>query len=208
MTNPVFVPPALLQRESGNVSSLSPAAFLFFFFKPPQPARGMLQIPQSPSSSLVSSCKKLEWGRQEIKIQERERDKSFPLNWYDFLFFLFVGLVYSIPQRTVYVNAHHGVCMLLLRICSVCLLWSRSVLSSRRWQHILSQSAAKKEWPEGKTAGVDDSEREEWVDERRGEHKDALKWDGGTDAKHSQCDETQIDYVLLLGAKNSSCQGV
>lgn len=45
----------LLQRECGNIF---PFLSLQFFSKPPQLAKRMLQIPQSPSPSLVSSCRK------------------------------------------------------------------------------------------------------------------------------------------------------
>lgn len=71
MTNFVSVPPALPQPEAGNVSSLSPAAF----FKPPQPARRMLQIPQSPSSSLVSSYKKIR-GRETVEEKEQTQPQT------------------------------------------------------------------------------------------------------------------------------------
>lgn len=98
MANCVSVLPALPQQEAGNVSSLSPAAF----FKPPQPASEMFQIPQSPSSSLVSSCKKQE-GRQTIK--EKEKTQTTEREWsqteirvmIELILFLHCGFVFQCP---------------------------------------------------------------------------------------------------------------
>lgn len=49
----------------------------------------------------------MKWSQKEIRVMIEQ-------------IFLFCGFVF---QLAVYVNAQHGVCMLLLRMCFVCILW-------------------------------------------------------------------------------------
>lgn len=85
---------------------------------------------------------------------------------------LLSGFVFQRP--TVCVNAHCGVCVLLLRICCVLILWWRSVLSPQRWQHILSQSATERSGQKAKLQG-EKTVREESGCRRRGwAYRDSL----------------------------------